>query len=217
MIYKIKNKEIVFDIRDEYYTDKIVIDEIWKENVYEVDDGRFSVDGTTVDLGANIGAFSILSASYGCKVLAVEPEPHNVNALINNIAINNMQDRITVASLGVSDFNGTAKIGNNGGGASIKDSSENDSIVSVITLDELFLRYSIDKVNILKIDVEGSETEIILGASIDSLNKCAYITMEFDIRTGKKMGEIVAKLSETHHVRTMGSWERGGMIWAWIY
>lgn len=216
MIYEIRNKEITFDIRDEYETDKIVINEIWKENVYEVNAGRFNVRGTTIDLGANIGAFSILAAKHGSKVVAVEPEPHNILALEKNIELNNMSDLITVAPVGVSNFNGTASIGDGGGGASIKDSPEG-SIVNIITLDELFLQYDIDKVNVLKIDVEGSETEIILGASKDNLNKCAYITMEFDIRTGKKMGGIVAKLSETHHVRTMGSWERGGMIWAWLY
>lgn len=216
MIYEIRNKEITFDIRDEYETDKIVINEIWKENVYEVNAGRFNVRGTTIDLGANIGAFSILAAKHGSKVIAVEPEPHNILALEKNIELNNMSDLITVAPVGVSNFNGTASIGDDGGGASIKDSPEG-SIVNIITLDELFLQYDIDKVNVLKIDVEGSETEIILGASKDNLNKCAYITMEFDIRTGKKMGGIVAKLSETHHVRTMGSWERGGMIWAWLY
>lgn len=217
MIYKINNKDVSFDVRDEYHTDQIVIDEIWKENVYEVNGGRFNIKGTTVDLGANIGAFSILAANHGCKVLAVEPEPHNVSALINNINLNNMQDKITVAVVGVSDFNGITTISDNGGGSSIKDGSDTDSAINVITLDELFYQYDIDEVNVLKIDVEGSEVEIILGASKETLNKCAYITMEFDVRTGKKMGDIVAKLSETHHVRTMGSWERGGMIWAWLY
>ena len=77
--------------------------------------------------------------------------------------------------------------------------------------------YNIEEVDILKIDVEGSETEIISGASKENLNKCKYITMEFDIRSGAFMGDMVKKLSETHHVRTMGSWERGGMIWAWLY
>ena len=33
--------------------------------------------------------------------------------------------------------------------------------------------------------------------------------MEFDIRSGNLLGDMVKKLSETHHVRTMGSWERG--------
>lgn len=65
--------------------------------------------------------------------------------------------------------------------------------------------------------LEGSEPEIILGASQHNLNNCKNIAIEFDIRTGNKMGDIVQKLSETHHVRTMGSWERGGMIWAWLY
>lgn len=216
MIHKTRSG-IVFDIRDNYPTDRIVIKEIWEENVYEVNKDRFNVKGTTVDLGANIGAFSILAASNGCNVLAVEPEPHSISALEKNIELNNMQNKITVVPFGVSNFNGTCLINDGGGGSSIKDNVQDGSIINIITLDELFSRYNIEKVNVLKVDVEGSEEEIILGASKNNLEKCAFITMEFDIRSGPNVGNIVKKLTETHHVRTMGSWERGGMIWAWLY
>jgi FkbM family methyltransferase len=217
MTEKTFNDGTTFDIREGYPTDGIVIKEIWEENVYEVDEGRFKIPGVTVDLGANIGAFSILAAKHGSKVLAVEPEPHSLIALENNIHLNNMQDRITIAPVGISNFNGTTLINDGGGGASIKDNVSTGSIANIITLEELFFRYDIDLVNVLKIDVEGSEEEIISGASRENLKKCSYITMEFDIRSGPNIGNIVKKLTETHHVRTMGSWERGGMIWAWLY
>ena len=217
MIVEIEERGLRFDLRDDYETDSIVVKEIFEENVYEVDGGRFEIEGVTVDIGANIGTFALLAASYGSKVYAVEPEPHNLEAMKNNIALNSLDHLVTSVPYGISNFKGTAVIHDSGGGASIKDDGAFGAEIDIITLDDLFKMYSIDKVNVLKIDVEGSEGDIILGASKNNLNKCAYITMEFDIRSGNILGEIVKKLSETHHVRTMGSWERGGMIWAWLY
>lgn len=104
---RVKREDKYFDIREEYDTDEIVIREIWDENVYEVNSGRFDVEGITVDIGANIGAFAILAAHHGSRVLAVEPEPHSLDAMINNISINSLDSRITVAPFAVSDYNGT--------------------------------------------------------------------------------------------------------------
>jgi FkbM family methyltransferase len=217
MIRQIEGTSIKFDIRDDYETDEIVIKEIFKENVYEVNSERFAVDGVTIDLGANIGAFALLAASHGSKVYAVEPEPHNLEAMKNNITLSGLDHLVTSVPYGISNFKGTAVIDDNGGGSTIKDDGAFGANIEIISLDGLFALYNIEKVNVLKIDVEGSEVEIILGASKETLNKCKYITMEFDIRSGNQLGAMTQKLSETHHVRTMGSWERGGMVWAWLY
>lgn len=216
MITKIR-PGIKFDIREDYDTDDIVIREIWEENVYEVNEGRFNLGGVVIDIGANIGSFSIFAAHHGATVYAVEPEPHNAEALRKNISLNGMEELIFVSEVGISDFNGEAVINDGGGGATIKDGNALGSTIKVVTLDDYFKDNNIQSVDVLKIDVEGSEKEIILGASRENMNKCKYITMEFDIRSGKNLGDMVKKLSETHHVRTMGSWERGGMIWAWLY
>ncbi len=213
MIIEFENG-IKFDLRENYPTDPIVIKEIWEENVYRTDDWRFEYEGDIVDIGANIGSFSIFSASKQCKVYAVEPEPHNLEALNNNIVLNNMQENIIVCPYAISDYNGTAVISDEGGGSTIKDDGIFGSDIDVITLSNFFEMYNIEEVSILKIDVEGAEPEIILGAPKETMNRCRYITVEFDVRTGNRLGEMVQKLSETHHVQTMGSWERGGMIFA---
>lgn len=217
MIREIEGTDIKFNLRDNYETDEIVVKEIWEENVYEVNDDHFNQGGVVVDIGANIGTFSVYAASKGARVYAVEPEPHNAEALNNNIVLNNMQDLITHIPYGISDKKGTAVITDMGGGATIKDDGVFGAEIELISLNDLFSLYNIDVVDVLKIDIEGSELEVILGASKENLNKCKYITMEFDIRSGNQLGAMTQKLSETHHVRTMGSWERGGMVWAWLY
>lgn len=211
------NENIKFHIRPDYPTDEIVVREIWEENVYEVGDGNFGEGSTVVDLGANIGTFSIYAAFKGAKVYAVEPEPHNLEALKANIELNNMQDVVIPIDFGISDYKGVAIINDDGGGSTIKDEFGDGTVIEVMPLDEFFALYQLNSVDVLKIDIEGAEVDVILGASRETLNKCKYITMEFDIRSGKYLGDMVKKLSETHHVRTMGSWERGGMIFARIY
>lgn len=217
MIYEVPGTTVKFDLRDDYATDVIVVKEIFEEDVYECDPSRFNNGGVVVDIGANIGAFSIFAAQYGANVYAIEPEPHNLVALNNNISLSNLNSLITVVPYGISDYEGTAIISDMGGGATIKDDGIFGEEIAITTLNTLFKNNKIKIVDVLKIDVEGSEPEIILSASKKSLNKCKYITMEFDIRSGNSLGDIVKKLSETHHVRTMGSWERGGMIFAWLY
>lgn len=214
MIIEIPETGIKFDLRDNYPTDDIVVREIWEENVYRTDDWRFQYPGDVIDIGANIGSFSIYSAAQGVKVYAIEPEPHNLEALKNNISLNNMQEDIIICPYGISDYKGTAVISDEGGGSTIKDDGIFGAEIEIMTLNNFFELYNIDEVSILKIDVEGAEAEIILSSSKEIINKCRYITVEFDVRTGNRLGEMVQKLSETHHVQTMGSWERGGMIFA---
>lgn len=218
MIYTVPGTNLIkFSIREDYDTDPIVIREIWEENVYEVKDTHFNLGGVIIDIGANIGSFSLFAAYHGATVYAIEPEPHNLEALKYNIEINNMQDKVYPCSYAISDYKGVAVISDEGGGATIKDDGIFGAEVEVMPLNNFFDLYNIQEVDVLKIDVEGAEPEIILGASKENLQKCKYITMEFDIRSGNRLGEMTQKLSETHHVRTMGSWERGGMVWAWLY
>jgi FkbM family methyltransferase len=210
------NDQYMFDIREGYPTDEVVVREIWEENVYEVHGWHFDKSGVAIDIGANIGAFSIYAAAIGAKkIYAIEPEPNNLEALKANISLNVLSDKIEVLDIGVSDFNGTALITNEGGGSSIFEGKGTE--IDIVTLDNLFKMHQIDYADFIKIDTEGSEVATILGASKETMQKCGYLAIEFDSRTRKKLGDMVVKLSETHHTRTMGSWERGGMIWAWLY
>lgn len=56
-----------------------------------------------VDVGAHIGWFSLLAASYGCRVVAFEPQPHAHMFLNASIALNGFQDRIRLVRAAVTD------------------------------------------------------------------------------------------------------------------
>lgn len=67
-------------------TDEKVIDEVLRRNVYERKKMEFHLNQAPVwlDLGANIGTFSLKATTSGCRVVAYEPEPENFNILVEN-------------------------------------------------------------------------------------------------------------------------------------
>ena len=71
-------------------TDDKVIDEVLKQNVYEKKKIGFSIEAGErwLDLGANIGTFSLLALSRGAEVYACEPEPDNLRILEDNLELN---------------------------------------------------------------------------------------------------------------------------------
>ncbi|NBT33588.1 MAG: FkbM family methyltransferase, partial [Rhodobacteraceae bacterium] len=67
-------------------TDKTAAIEVIKSHVY--DRGIVTIEPCDVwlDAGANIGSFSVLAASKGASVVAIEPHPENVSMLKQNVS-----------------------------------------------------------------------------------------------------------------------------------
>lgn len=86
-------------------TDEKVIEEVVKKNCYQrrclkgcLSNSRAQV---WLDLGANIGTFSVLAALHGCHIYAYEPERENCAMTRANVALNGLEDRITIFERGV--------------------------------------------------------------------------------------------------------------------
>jgi FkbM family methyltransferase len=211
----------VFTGRDNSFPDAVVVREIWCENVYELFDGDLTDTGIVLDIGANIGSFSLFAASLGAKkVISVEPEPHNLELLRQNI--NDNQANVPDCEFVIDDH----AIGRERSRAFITDEHGDSKVVkhkgmenglsevAVISLDQLFTNHNLEFIDVLKIDIEGLEGDVIMGASQDTLNLCRYITLEYD-RRANDLGAIVERLSKTHQIKYVGA--QGGMLFAKRY
>lgn len=211
----------VFNGRDNSFPDSVVIREIWCENVYEVFDGDLLDTGIVVDIGANIGSFSLYAASLGAKrVIAVEPEKSNMALLKQNVEDNKQHTsdchfKFDTHAIGgeagqafITDQHGDSKV------ISHKGFEEAVAPVEVITLDQLFRNHRLEYIDVLKIDIEGFEGQTIVNASQRTLQNCRYITIEYD-QNSNDLGVIVEKLSKTHQIKYVG--EKGGMLYAKRY
>jgi len=119
-----------------------------------------------IDIGANIGYYALLEARLGADVYAIEPVPKNIELLEKSIRLNEYSNiktfRLAVGSQSKEDFIYVTEKAN---WSSLKkpDSDIVDKVpVSVVTLDE-FLRNK-PTPTMVRMDVEGYETEIIKGA-----------------------------------------------------
>ncbi|MDO8573473.1 MAG: FkbM family methyltransferase [Candidatus Daviesbacteria bacterium] len=121
-----------------------------------------------IDVGANIGVYTILAAAKikKGKIYSFEPIPSVLNILYQNIRINNANDRVKVIEKVVSDKNGNEKF-------VIQDISEYSHISSnqtsksvlmpSVKLDDFCDKEKISFIDVVKIDVEGEELKVLRG------------------------------------------------------
>jgi FkbM family methyltransferase len=123
-------------------------------------------DSLFVDVGANIGAFTVLAgAGVGARVVAVEPIPATFERLQRNIAVNGIGDKVAAHRVGLSGQPGTLRFSlaldcmNH-----VMDEGEGGDAVDVpvTTLDDLLDGQA---PTLIKIDVEGHEGAVIDGAA----------------------------------------------------
>lgn len=129
---------------------------------------------TFVDIGANIGWFSLLAASLvgpTGRVVAIEPNPRNV-ALLRQSAKDNGFENIDVAAVALGDRRGTAALetdGSNGRLIAIEGppvhAVEASFVVATYPLDTVLTDVGVDHVDAMKIDVEGAEPLVLRGAT----------------------------------------------------
>jgi FkbM family methyltransferase len=168
-----------------------------------------------VDAGANIGAFSVFAARHGAeRVLAVEPEPDNAIVLGANIADTPQIHHVSAALWCESE--GCVSLTQEQGGSKVSQ-DVGPVRVPAMTLAELFASHRITECSILKMDIEGSEYPVLSATLSEILARVHYLTMEFHATNVETFGAMVAKLTQTHAVQTLGSYERGGYIFARRY
>lgn len=212
-------------------TDKIVVREIFVDNVYQVERGDLEDTGVVIDIGGNVGAFSIYCAALGAKrVLAYEPDSFNYPVLQHNINVNGFDKIIEPIKLGVSDIAHEVDF-LNGQGASFIVGVKNlptpeakkhvadapKETIKTISLASVFADNGVPNCDILKVDCEGSEYDIFEGATPEILAKCKYITMEFHITDPVTFGKMISKLTLTHNIHIIGKYNLGGQIYAKRY
>lgn len=132
-----------------------------------------------IDVGAHIGKYTLIIASIvgkNGKVIAIEPVPYNFEALLHGIRLNRLTNVIALnialwskeclLPLYIGQYyRKNSPAGLLGlGGSSIKRKVGKKIKVVAKTLDNVVKELNLNCVNWIKIDVEGSEREVLEGA-----------------------------------------------------
>ncbi len=142
---------------------------------------------TVVDIGAHIGCYSLRAARLRCTVIAIEPAVPSYNILRKNLQMNAFHSVIALQEA-VRDKQGIGQIsvhalGQTGSSSFQKRVSDQLQKVKVETLDSITEALRIDKIDWLKIDVEGDELKVLDGAT-----RSLAITQKIIVEVGDATG-----------------------------
>lgn len=176
--------------------------EIWKDHVY----GTCSLLSDTtiplvIDIGANIGAFSLfcLHKNPKAKVYAYEPEAVNFSLLSKNVQANNATSQVLCNKKAVCADTADRMLNivdqSSGKNSLVIDYGHgNAQRVQCLSLADIFSHHQIHVCDVLKIDCEGSEYEILFSAPEELFIRIKSIVLEYHDVAGYGASDIVTFL-----------------------
>jgi FkbM family methyltransferase len=141
----------------------------WAPKLFPLLDEVLKPNTTFIDIGAWVGPIALYASRKAKRVIAFEPDPVAYKILDENIELNGLDTwRYRFAVMG---HNGFVDIGCSVLGASCTriSNTENQERVVCKTLPTLFEDLEVTSPTVVKIDVEGAETEIFTPATIEFL------------------------------------------------
>lgn len=147
-----------------------------------------------VDVGASTGSFSLLPLLHKCTVVAFEPNPAAYDVLVANINLNDLGDRVHAHRVALSDVEGRGvlQVAEDATHAALctlgtsryTDTRWNELEVVRRTLDS----YNLQRVDFLKVDVEGAELMVLRGAE-ETIRRCKpAILVEYQALNTRQCG-----------------------------
>lgn len=142
-----------------------ILAEIYKDRVYApILEGK--KDLVILDVGANIGLTSYYFSQFASKVYSLEPSKEHFACFLKMLEFNQIKNIVPInAALYMTD--GQFELGHNENKTmfslhlAVKDANLPSEMVPAMTLTTLFKEQNIDHVDFMKLDVEGSEYEIL--------------------------------------------------------
>src|SRR5258708_26707271 len=150
-----------------------IFSDIWYSHAYDVPGVPIRAGDVVVDIGANQGFFTCYAAFKGARVFAFEPVPELCQRLRENVDRNGFSDRVTIqqcaigasrgyVNLYVSSYLGGAQstivpeFVRRAGGPVIQ-----EILVECKTLPQILEEFSLQRVRLCKLDVEGTELALL--------------------------------------------------------
>ncbi len=167
-------------------------------NIFREEYGNFAIDykpSWMVDAGAYIGDTSayFLSRFQNLKLIALEPNPATFELAVANLKM--YGERAIVLNSGLWFEDGKGKICGNFTSASIQDQGLETNLVGVPSL---LKQFSIPKIDILKMDIEGAEKHIFMKNHEQWINRIRLLIIELH---GKDIKQIVFRVLKRNQFR----------------
>jgi FkbM family methyltransferase len=167
-------------------------------------------NGTFVDVGGHIGRYAIEMGRWlgdQGNVVVIEPHPDSFRVLETNVQLNGLTN-VTTLNLGCWSTSGSLTLEGQYDTARLTASTNAEGQeVQVASLDEILLeRLGINRIAVLKIDVEGGEPQVLRGAK-RVLGSNPGIKIVFEALDGEMLADIVQVLEPAGFKIKQISWK----------
>ena len=148
-----------------------------------------------IDVGANFGVYTLVAsklAGAAGKVIAIEPTAQSFAVLRQNIALNHFanvrafQVALTQTRGKAWLYHGWDPVGNSLGMDPLR--GDEGEEVQTESLDNLLEENSIDRVDVIKVDVEGAEELVLRGATRTLITNSPVVIFEFNPGCAARLG-----------------------------
>jgi len=168
--------------------------EVYKDRTYEPFLGGRS-DLTILDIGGNIGVTSMYFSKFAKRVVTLEPSTEHYSMLVQNIKFNNLTNVTPIMkALYINDGNLPFFHNPNRTMFSLHTAVRDDAkpeTVGCVRIDTLLKDLEIEQVDFMKLDVEGSETEIVSSESFKNVaDKIKILMGEYHDWSGRHPNQL---------------------------
>mgnify|MGYP001619168905 CR=1 FL=1 len=190
------------DIEDNYLGH--IFAEVFKDKVYLPLLPANKENTIAIDVGANLGIVSLYFSKYFEKVIALEPALEHYTNLTNMLSFNKITNvkpikkALFIETINLPFFHNKNKTMYSLHMA-VDDQSSKPEQVETTTLDKLFKEENIGHCDLLKLDVEGSEVEILSGSGFKKVApKIDNIFIEQHVWSGRHPNQLIEALKNNN-------------------
>jgi FkbM family methyltransferase len=156
--------DIIFDVnvRGDMDVNLWHFPELYEKEEREVFCSSIIPGCTVLDVGANIGFYTLLAAKRGARVFSIEADPLNAAMLRHHVEINGFRDRVTIFEMAATESDKAVPLYRhpfNLGESNILGIGRPSGVVEGRTLDSL----NLPPIDICKMDIEGAEFAALNG------------------------------------------------------
>jgi FkbM family methyltransferase len=172
--------------------------------VYTAEDYDLQDDSVILDIGANIGTFSVYITKYlkgKFRIFSYEPYPDNFELLKKNIELNKLEENVKIFQMGAGKRKETRELfvseeGNAYHSMYFENAKSKNITIEVLPLKDIFETNNIRSCGFLKIDCEGAEYEILYNTPEQIYGRIKYMSIEYHPVEGYSPTDLQKFLSD---------------------
>jgi len=191
--------------------DRVISERIFKDGYWEPFETSILISSlregySFLDVGANIGYFTILAARLvgpSGSVYSFEPEPVNFRLMSKSLSQNKLSNQVKAMRIALSNRDSEEKLylsaDNYGDHQLYPDKKDKKSILVTLRHGSRLLLNDITRLHFIKVDTQGSEYEVLDGLmpmllSLTSLPRMLIELTPYSLRTASSSGEALINL-----------------------